>query len=188
MKIIMAAGAFIVIGLGWWYTTASDSMPTAPVADIAKKMDVTSPAAGESMQGKPAADKMMDTPSAEQPMAKETMVKEAMPTPSAGMMGGQYVAYAPDKFAFAEEGKVVLFFRASWCPSCKALDADIRANLSAIPKDVLILDVNYDTEKALKTKYGVTTQHTLVQVDASGNRLALWNGNPTLKELLSEVK
>jgi len=107
---------------------------------------------------------------------------------SAMMTGGQYAAYSPEKIAFAKEGKVVLFFRASWCPTCKALDANIRSNAASIPKNVLILDVDYDVEKDLKKKYGVVQQHTLVQVDASGNALTTWVGSSKLKELLIEVK
>jgi thiol-disulfide isomerase/thioredoxin len=102
--------------------------------------------------------------------------------------GGTYEAYSPDKIAWATEGKVVLFFRASWCPTCKAVDADIRNKLSNIPKNVTILDVNYDTETALKQKYGVTYQHTFVQVDATGVQIAKWSGSPTLAALIAEVK
>ena len=78
-------------------------------------------------------------------MEKEAMMKdEGVPAPSGveGMMEkpgdammakGSYESYAPEKVAKANEGDVVLFFRASWCPTCRALDADIKANLGAIP-------------------------------------------------------
>lgn len=102
--------------------------------------------------------------------------------------GGQYVAYDTSKVAFAKEGKVVLFFRASWCPSCRALESDIKKNLSQIPADVLILDVDYDKSADLKKQYGVTYQHTLVQVDADGKMIAKWAGSPELSDLLKEVR
>ena len=101
---------------------------------------------------------------------------------------GQYIPYSPDKLALAETGKVVLFFRAPWCPTCRALDRDIRANLDDIPEGVVILDTDYDSSTALKQKYGVTYQHTLVQVDATGNQVAKWTGSDTLSELLSNIK
>lgn len=101
---------------------------------------------------------------------------------------GSYESYAPEKLARAAEGDVVLFFRASWCPTCRALDADIRAHLSDIPSRLTILDVNYDDSSALKQKYGVTYQHTLVQVDAEGNQIAKWSGSPTLAALVTQVK
>lgn len=107
---------------------------------------------------------------------------------SAMMNTGSYEPYAPEKLALAESGDVVLFFRASWCPTCRALDANIRANLKAIPANVTILDVNYDTEKDLKKKYGVTYQHTMVQVDATGNQITKWSGSPTLAAFLSNIK
>jgi thiol-disulfide isomerase/thioredoxin len=101
---------------------------------------------------------------------------------------GSYEAYSPEKIARAGTGDVVLFFRASWCPTCKAVDADIRNNLSAIPGGVTILDVNYDTETALKQKYGVTYQHTFVQVDASGKQIAKWSASPTLAALIQNIQ
>ena len=108
--------------------------------------------------------------------------------PEAMMKKGSYETYAPEKLALANDGKVVLFFRASWCPTCRALDANIRANLGAIPAGVTILDVDYDNSTAMKQKYGVTYQHTLVQVDAAGNQISKWTGSPTLVALLGQVK
>jgi thiol-disulfide isomerase/thioredoxin len=101
---------------------------------------------------------------------------------------GSYEPYAPEKLAMAADGDVVLFFRASWCPTCRALDANIRSNLGGIPDGVTILDVDYDTATELKQKYGVTYQHTLVQVDAEGNMIARWTGSPTLATLLAQVQ
>ncbi len=105
------------------------------------------------------------------------------------MKKGSYEVYGQDKVSAASSEKnVVLFFRASWCPTCRALDADIRANLDKIPAKVTILDVDYDTYTDLKQKYGVTYQHTLIQVDASGNQIAKWSGSPTLASLLTNIK
>jgi len=105
------------------------------------------------------------------------------------MKAGSYEAYAPEKVALASATHdVVLFFRASWCPTCRTLDADIKANLSKIPGSLAILDVNYDNSTALKQKYGVTYQHTFVQVDKDGNLIKKWSGSPTLSALVAEVK
>lgn len=103
-------------------------------------------------------------------------------------VAGSYESYAPEKLAFAETGNVVLFFRASWCPTCRALDKDIKENLGAIPSDLKILNVDYDNSQELKQKYGVTTQHTLVQVDKDGNMISKWSGSPTLSSLVSQIK
>jgi thiol-disulfide isomerase/thioredoxin len=102
---------------------------------------------------------------------------------------GSYEAYAPVKVTLASATHdVVLFFRASWCPTCRAVDADIKANLSKIPSSLAILDVNYDDSTALKQRYGVTYQHTFVQVDKDGNLIKKWSGSPTLSALVAEVK
>jgi len=147
------------------------------------------------LSGKSAEDSMMEKEDAmmeEDAMMKDeesmTEDEEAMMEDDAMKSTGSYEAYAPEKLAKADSGDVVLFFRAAWCPTCRALDANIKANLGDIPEGVTILDVNYDTETALKQKYGVTYQHTLVQVDSEGNLLAKWDSSPTLASLLGEVK
>lgn len=113
----------------------------------------------------------------------------AMDKPEAMMKAGSYEVYAPEKVTLASaEHDVVLFFRASWCPTCRALDADIKANLPKIPESLAILDVDYDNSPELKQKYGVTYQHTFVQVDKDGNLLKKWSGSPTLVALVAEVK
>lgn len=111
------------------------------------------------------------------------------PAPSAPVaVAGSYEAYTPDKIARAENGDVVLFFHAGWCPSCRGLNADIEASRGDIPDGLTILKLNYDTETALKKKYGVTTQHTLVQVDKDGNLIKKWSGGGTLETIVSQVK
>jgi thiol-disulfide isomerase/thioredoxin len=105
------------------------------------------------------------------------------------MSKGAYETYAPEKLAWAEDGgKVVLFFKASWCPSCRALDADLKASLGDIPAGVTILELDYDDETELKKKYGVTTQHTLVQVDANGEMITKWSGGNSLASVVSKIK
>jgi thiol-disulfide isomerase/thioredoxin len=76
----------------------------------------------------------------------------------------------------AQKGKTVLFFHASWCPTCRTADADILKNVSTIPSGATIIKVDYDKEVALKQKYGVTTQHTFVEIDTQGNLLEKWSG------------
>ncbi|MBP6924694.1 MAG: thioredoxin family protein [Candidatus Pacebacteria bacterium] len=104
------------------------------------------------------------------------------------MSKGSYEMYDPSKLAMAEKGKVVLFFKASWCPSCRALDADIKASLADIPAGVTILEVDYDKSAELKQKYGVTMQHTLVQVDKDGNQITKWSGGATLEDVVKNIK
>lgn len=104
------------------------------------------------------------------------------------MKVGVYEAYALEKLARAETGDVVLFFHASWCPSCRGLNSDIESNRSSIPEGVSILKVDYDKETELKKKYGVTYQHTLVQVDKDGTLIKKWSGSPKLSSLVLEIK
>jgi thiol-disulfide isomerase/thioredoxin len=100
---------------------------------------------------------------------------------------GTYEEYTPEKLALAEGSTVVLFFHASWCPTCRSLSRSIEKGLDTIPENVHILKVDYDTEVALKKKYKVTTQHTLVEIDAEGSLVNTWLGTPSLSTLLIEL-
>jgi thiol-disulfide isomerase/thioredoxin len=138
-------------------------------------------------------------------MTTDTMMKDKMTTDTMNMKdtmtsgtmkdtkdvmnkAGVYEDYAPSKLAMAKTGKVILFFKASWCPECKAVDADIMSHLSAIPKNLAILKVDYDTSAEMKKQYGVTIQHTFVQVDANGKQIKKWIGSPTLSDIVSKVQ
>jgi thiol-disulfide isomerase/thioredoxin len=99
---------------------------------------------------------------------------------------GSYQDYDPSKLALAEKGKVVLFFHAPWCPSCKAVNENILQSI--VPEGLSILKVDYDSSGELKKKYGVTSQHTFVQVDKDGNLLKKWVGGSGLKDIVSKVQ
>lgn len=98
-----------------------------------------------------------------------------------------YVGYTQKAFDEAVSMKRVLFFAASWCPTCRGADADFNANLGKIPNDVVIFKTDYDTETALKTKYGITHQHTFVFVNAKGEVLKKWLGGATA-EIIANTK
>lgn len=102
---------------------------------------------------------------------------------------GKYVSfedYNTNKAAHSSQKKV-LFFAASWCPTCRQLDSDINSKLSSIPSDVSIIKVNYDDSIALKKQHGVTYQHTLVLVDNEGNQIKKWHQSPSLESLLKDL-
>lgn len=103
-------------------------------------------------------------------------VTDSAPTPTpTGVRYGMY-STAAVQAAQANQSKVVLFFHADWCPFCIEADKQFNARLSEIPQNVTVLKTNYDTETALKKKYGITYQHTFVQIDTQGNLVSKWNG------------
>lgn len=105
----------------------------------------------------------------------------------------RYVTYTPELLQSTSSTRRVLYFYASWCPTCIPADADFQANSAQIPADVTVIRVNYNdpdtdvSEKELAKKYGVTYQHTFVQIDSSGNSVVTWNGGKT-DELLAKIK
>ncbi len=97
-----------------------------------------------------------------------------------------YQIYTPElvESALKNNQKVVLFFAASWCSPCKALDVAIRSDLGSIPTDSLIVKVNYDTSTALKQKYKVVIQHTTVVLNSDGQEKSKKIGARTVAEAL----
>lgn len=107
---------------------------------------------------------------------------------SAAGSSTSFQGYTPEAVSSARaDQKVVLFFHATWCSTCKVLADDIAANVGSIPDDVRILLVDFDTATDLKQRHGVTLQHTLVQVDANGDAVEQWHLTRTLDELLDSL-
>ncbi len=99
----------------------------------------------------------------------------------------RYQEYSQDELNEPGGNRRVLFFHASWCPTCKVADAEFEKNASAIPEGVVVYKTDYDTHAELKKKYGVTYQHTFVQLDGQGNVVKKWNGGG-IKELAANVQ
>lgn len=97
---------------------------------------------------------------------------------------GDYLDYYDGAIA-ETPGLKVLFFHASWCPKCRALDEDIEAN--AIPTGMTIFKVDFDTATDLRQQYGVTLQTTIVYVDDDGELLTkgVLYENTTLDALIA---
>ncbi len=120
-----------------------------------------------------------------------SMVMENTMTMTAGdtsMAQGPFIPYRdPAQTMMLAEGKpTVLFFNASWCPDCRAAREDFTARADELTGVNLIL-VDYDNSDELQARYGVTYQHTFVQIDSNGNVLATWNGGST-DELLDHLR
>ncbi|MBI2031047.1 MAG: hypothetical protein HYT08_00330 [Candidatus Levybacteria bacterium] len=106
---------------------------------------------------------------------------------NSGEIAPHYLKYSEENLAAGKtNGRPVLYFWASWCPTCKVLDEELKERSGELPDDVTILQVNYDTEKELKQKYNIVQQHTLVQVDSEGNEVHNWIGGgiETIKQQL----
>lgn len=99
---------------------------------------------------------------------------------------GSYEEYSESKLADTT-GTKILFFHASWCPQCRALEADIKKQ--GVPEGTTIFKVDYDNAQSLRKKYGVTLQTTVVKVDDQGNLISKFTPyqKPTLENALSNL-
>lgn len=94
-------------------------------------------------------------------------------TPKGIVEGGIYLPYTNTAVAQAK-GDIVLFFYANWCPTCIKVNKNIEENLKKIPKNLTILRVNFDDATELLQTYGITEQHTFVQIDNTGKLIKKW--------------
>jgi len=160
-NIVIIAGVVVITGVG--YFALMQSKTETVCADEICEVDMTTELVFEN---------------------EESLILEI---DSENTTSGSFETYSADKIA-AATGDVIIFFHATWCPSCRVLSNDIEKNANTIPAGTTILKADYDTETELKKKYGVTTQHTLVQVDIDGNLIKKWSGGSKLTNLLSEIQ
>lgn len=102
------------------------------------------------------------------------------------MTAGSYTDYDAAKLANAEKSNVVLFFHAPWCPTCK--EADKNFTSSGTPDGLTLLKTDYDSSKDLRKKYGVTYQHTFVQIDKDGNLIKKWSSSTSYAEIKTQLQ
>lgn len=81
-----------------------------------------------------------------------------------------YIDYSDEKYeSLLGKEPFAIFFHASWCPTCQLMDRDILSNSSDFPYGSVILKADYDTETELKKTYEITSQSTIVMVNADGS-------------------
>ncbi|MGL5849412.1 MAG: thioredoxin family protein [Phycicoccus sp.] len=100
---------------------------------------------------------------------------------------GAYLTKAEyeSQMAAREGTKVVLFFHAPWCPDCRATEKAIDAD--GVPDGLTVVKVDFDSETDLRKEYGITQQHTFVQVGADGDERAKWTGSESGAAILEKT-
>jgi thiol-disulfide isomerase/thioredoxin len=106
------------------------------------------------------------------------------PAPAPQPKTGIYTPYSANLIANADSQPTVLFFHASWCPTCRAMEKDINDNINTLKASgIQVLKVDYDTATALKKQYQVTAQSSYVKVDKNGAKIKSTQGITKLNEL-----
>jgi thiol-disulfide isomerase/thioredoxin len=166
--LVAVAAALLAAGCG--ATAATDDSTDAAGAAVGQTPAATAPV----------------SPSA--PPTEGEPTETSAPTPDEAPAAGAWVdqaAYEADKAAFHAAGDVVLFFNASWCPTCqqtvRALDEQ------GAPPGLTVVSVDYDSADALRQQYQVTVQHTFVQVDEAGQPMAKFTGSLTGAEIAGQT-
>lgn len=164
----VAAGAVVVVlGLGACTASSveSDEVSIAPTASQSEA-PVTSAPSGDKKPG-----------------TKEDSVN-ASPGKT---VPGSYITYAdylgnPESYQGTD---VVLFFHAAWCSTCHAAEESIES--TGVSDSLTIVKVDYDSSQDLKQQYGVTLQHTFIQIDDDGKQKAKFVGQSTVDDIVAQL-
>ncbi len=193
-RVLFVGGVIVVLGIGAWallrksgddpsmMSSTNQLQQEGTMKENSKMMEDDSAKSDDALMNEDTS----STDDALMPKKEDVMMPDVE-------NAGQYEDYSKSVFDQAVGKRRVLFFYANWCPICRPADSDIRANVAKLPADVVVLRVNYndtDTdsdEKALAKEYGVTYQHTFVQIDSDGNVVTKWNGGK-IAELLNNIK
>lgn len=83
--------------------------------------------------------------------------------------------YSAQALASAQKAEqpVAIQFHADWCPTCKAQDKVLQSLKAEPGLDVTLLVANYDTEKALKKRFKIREQSTIVVLHGTQERARL---------------
>lgn len=159
----------------WSATTAAGVVAMLALAGCAGAEE------GQEAAATPTEQAAEPAPGAEPEPAPEPAASEAA-APAGGYVSQAEFLSDPDQYAGSD---VVLFFNASWCPTCRVADGNFQEE--AFPAGLTVVSVDFDDNRDLKVQYGVTVQHTFVQVDASGNEVAKWTGSNSVDEVAQQV-
>ena len=164
---------------------------TAAVAQVKDTSAADKAAATQAANAKAAADKAAADKAAADKAAADKAAADKAAADKAAVAQEETVAETPvvassgwtyKDFSGSVPGDSVLFFHAKWCPSCVAADRNFKWESSlSINSD--IIKVDYDSNAELKKKYGVTSQHTFVRVDANGNLVKKITGGSRSSDL-----
>jgi thioredoxin 1 len=180
---LAVTGALVLAGCGASDSTSTDSAAPMDSTAPATTSPSADPATGTAGSMKDSAAQQTEAaPGTPQAAATSGQAKSKKrtaapkPTTAPEPAAGRYVEYdeysaTPAAFSGSD---VVLFFHAAWCPKCQDTEESIEND--GVPAGLTIVKVDFDSATSLRQKYGVTLQHTYVQVDPSGAALTKWTG------------
>lgn len=177
-RIYISVAVILLVVMGWKYYDGAKKLKDEDDKFFQNTKEITN--------------KDEKTMTQEKILDKENAPNDSTPSSEANV-NQSYLLYTPNAFSSSATPMKLLFFYASWCPTCRPVDSDIKANAASIPSDLTIFRVNYNdpdtdaNEKELAKKYGITYQHTFVLIDTNGNELKKWNGG-NFEEILSKIK
>lgn len=113
------------------------------------------------------------------------------PIPSEGDTDqpGNYISYenyaaSADQYS---DSKVVLFFNAVWCSTCKQARGNFESSLTEIPENLTVVVVDFDNSIELRKKYAVSVQHTFVEINNAGEAVGKWSGSTTFAGIAEQL-
>ena len=124
----------------------------------------------------------------EETTEEETTEEEVVEEETTEAADAEYITYTKETYdSLIGQSPVVLYFHANWCPLCIQIEKNITENLADFPKGSKILEIDFDTELALRQEYGITVQATLLTLNADGEVIEKLS-NPSNEDLIAAIE
>ncbi len=81
----------------------------------------------------------------------------------------------------------VIFFTASWCPSCVEAEKVFEEQIDDIPAAIAIWRADFDTSQNLRQEYDVDKAHTFVLIDADGEKVSQWQSSASIDDIMLHI-
>ena len=98
----------------------------------------------------------------------------------------KYTKYDAEKLKNSSEKYNLLFFHAPWCPSCEAIKKAFAREW--VPENMMIFEVDYDSNLELRKKYEVHSQTTFVLVNQNWDMIKKWIASLGISDLKAKVE
>lgn len=119
--------------------------------------------------------------------SKNTSKKSDTTWSSVPVVQAWYEKYSSDTdFSQHVDEKIVLFFHADRCSTCKIIEKDILEKW--VPEGVHMYEVNFDTETELLEKYDIRSQSSFAHIDSNGELIKRRVGGFGIDDVITKLE
>lgn len=104
-------------------------------------------------------------------------------------LADRYFTYHPDQVTqdIASGKQAILYFHAPWCTTCSGFHQELLTRSNELPDNLVVYQVDYDHDTAMKARYAVPIQHAMILLDENQDTAEMWIGG-SFDQLLDSLR